>query len=126
LLTIFWRSCPANLEWVEASGAAMVSPASTTSAAGLDWGSALRRWKVNNLEIDGFVGRQSAGSKMPAIQLRDVKRALVHNCGAPEGTGVFLELEVQTQEVIIMGNDLRLAGEAYSLGTDADLNAVFQ
>jgi hypothetical protein len=84
-----------------------------------EWGSALRCWKVNTVDIDGFVGRQSLGSKKPAIELKDVKQAFVRNCRAPSGTRTFLGLGENTQDVTIMGNDLHLAKEAYSLAPGA-------
>jgi len=68
-----------------------------------EWGSAVRCWKVNHLEIDGFVGRQSNGSSKPAIWLKDVKGgAFIHHCRAPEGTGTFLKIDEGTQDVTIM------------------------
>jgi hypothetical protein len=90
-----------------------------------DWGSALRCWKVNNLSIDGFSGRQSTGSKAPAIELRDVANAFIHNCRAPKGTGTFLELDQGTGKVTVMGNDFSQALEAYALASDVDPNGVF-
>ena len=90
-----------------------------------DWGSALRCWKVNELTIDGFSGRQSAGSKAPAIGLKDVANAFIRNCRAPKGTGTFLKLGKGTQQVTIMGNDLGQAQEAYSLAPDVDPNGIY-
>ncbi len=82
------------------------------------WGSALRCWNVNNLEIEGFVGRQSAGSIEPAIGLKDVDGAFIRHCRAPAGTGTFVELTGSTQGVSIVGNDLRRARSAVANRTD--------
>jgi len=89
------------------------------------WGSALRCWKVNDLCIDGFSGRQSAGSKAPAIELKGVANAFIHNCRTPEGTGSFLRLNEGTGKVTIMGNDFSQAQEPYTLALDVDHNAVY-
>ena len=90
-----------------------------------EWGSALRCWKVNNLEIDGFTGRQSMNSNAPAIALKDVKEAFIHNCRAPQGTGTFLKLGEGTKEVTITGNDLHHAKEAYSIAPGINIR-VFE
>jgi hypothetical protein len=78
-----------------------------------EWGSALRCWKVNNLEINGFVGRQSLRSVKPAIGLQEVQGAHINNCIAPEGTGTFIEMDEQTSGVTLMGNDLSRCKEIY-------------
>lgn len=90
-----------------------------------DWGSALRCWKVNRLDIDGFSGRQSLGSKAPAIGLKEVGGAFIRNCRAPKGTGTFLKLDKGTEHVTIMGNDLSLAREVYTLASGVDPNEVY-
>lgn len=79
------------------------------------WGSALRCWGVDELEIDGFDGRQSLGSGAPAIWLKDVEQAFVHDCRAPQGTETFLLLDQGTQDVTLTGNDLSRAREAYAV-----------
>jgi len=90
-----------------------------------DWGSALRCWTVNNLDINGFSGRQSAGSDAPAIGLKDVTRAFIHNCRTPDGTGTFLKLDKGTTHVTVMANDLSQADKIYSLAPGVDPNEVF-
>ncbi|NRA97198.1 MAG: right-handed parallel beta-helix repeat-containing protein [Planctomycetes bacterium] len=84
------------------------------------WGSAVRCWSVDHVEIDGFEGRQSAGSSLPAIWLRDVERAFVHGCLAPEGTGTFLHLGAGTEDVTLLGNDLSQARVALTAGPGAN------
>ncbi|MBM4013641.1 MAG: hypothetical protein FJ293_01585 [Planctomycetes bacterium] len=83
------------------------------------WGSALRCFSVDELEIDGFDGRQSLGSEAPAIWLKDVERAFVHGCRAPTGTGTFLHLDRGTRDVTLIDNDLSRARAAWSAAQDA-------
>jgi hypothetical protein len=91
-----------------------------------EWGSAIRCWHVSNLEIEGFVGRQSAGSEAPVIWLRDTKNAFIHNCWAPAGTGVFVKLDEGTGNVSLMNNDLDAAREVAVLGAGVEPAELFQ
>ena len=84
-----------------------------------DWGGPLRCWSVENLLIDGFVGRQAEPSDAPAIWLKDVDSAIVRDCVAPAGTGVFLRLDEGTADVSLMGNDLHRAQQAYTVSPGA-------
>ena len=79
------------------------------------WGSAARFWSVDNLELSGFRGRQSEGSGLPAVWLRDVERAFVKGCWAPEGTGTFMHLGDGVEDVTLLGNDLSQAAAAVSI-----------
>ncbi|MDA1266200.1 MAG: glycosyl hydrolase family 28 protein [Planctomycetota bacterium] len=87
-----------------------------------DWGAALRCFHVGDLVLDGFVGRQSAGSEQAAVWLRHVDRALVRDCRAPEGTGTFLHLDEGTGDVSLIGNELSRAA-AVSMGIDPTFSA---
>lgn len=78
------------------------------------WGSALRCWHVGEVEIDGFFGRQSREADRPAIWLKDVDRAVVRGCRAPEGTGTFLHLDDGTEDVSLIGNVLDHAARAWT------------
>ena len=80
-----------------------------------EWGSAVRCVNVSNLEIAGFSGRQARGSDAPAILLRDTSHAYIHDCWAPEGTGVFVGLEAGTRDVALMNNNLARAARPASL-----------
>jgi hypothetical protein len=71
-----------------------------------EWGAAIRAWNVEDLDIDGFIGRQTTPSDEPAIWLRDVKRASIRNCLSPENTGTFVKLDSGTEDVMLMNNDL--------------------
>ena len=90
-----------------------------------EWGSAIRCRSVNGLEIDGFVGRQSAGSDAPAIVLADTRNAFIHNCWAPEGAGTFLRLEEGCQNVSLMNNDLHRAQQATLVGPGGNANELY-
>ena len=91
-----------------------------------EWGSAIRCLHVNNLEIDGFVGRQSLTSDRPAIWLKNAKGVFIHNCRAPEDTGTFLGIDEGTKHVSLIGNDLGYAKNAFSLDSSVSPKDVFQ
>ena len=74
-----------------------------------EWGSAIRFEHAENIEIDGFRGRQSLGSEKPVIGLKDVKGAYIHNCQAMEGAGTFLEIAEGSENVLFMNSDMREA-----------------
>jgi hypothetical protein len=81
-------------------------------------GSAIRCWSVNDLEIDGFSGRQTLKSNAPVISLKDVRDAFIHNCKAPEGSGSILFADKNTNGVTIIGNEFSKAGNLYSQGSN--------
>ena len=89
------------------------------------WGSAIRCWHVNDLEISGFNGRQSLPSKAPVIWLKDVKSAYIHNCKAPAGTGTVVHLDEGTENVTVMSNEFSQAKQLYSLGSGVSKKEVF-
>ncbi len=91
-----------------------------------EWGSALRCWKVNDLEIDGFTGRQSKASGAPAICLKDVHGAFIHDCCAIKGTNTFLKLDAGVYDVSLMNNDLSRAKRVYALAPDAKSGQIFE
>lgn len=65
---------------------------------------------VNNLTIDGFIGRQAQKSGSgAAIALRHVSKVSIKNCEAPDGTGTFLLLDDVKDQRLFINNDLRLA-----------------
>lgn len=90
-----------------------------------EWGSALRCWKVDGLELDGFSARQSSGSEKAAVSLKDVNRVFVHNCSPPEGTDLFMEFGKGTKDVTLMGNDFHLVNKVYSIEPGAN-TSVFE
>jgi hypothetical protein len=89
-------------------------------------GSALRCWTVKDLELAGFIGRQSLQSNAPAIWLREVNGAFIHDCWAPEGTGTVLQIDEGTKRVSLMGNEFSQAKKTYSLGTGVDAKEIFE
>ena len=90
-----------------------------------EWGSALRCCNVNNLEINGFTGRQSNNSDKPAIWLKDVKGAYIHNCHSPSGTGTFIKLDAGTADVSLIGNDLSYSKKMCSIEPGVKKKSVF-
>jgi len=89
-------------------------------------GSALRCWAVKDLEIAGFVGRQSLKSNAPAIELKDVNDAFIHNCRAPEGTGTVLHFHEGTKGVTLIGNEFSQAKVLYTLGSGVSPEDIFE
>ena len=91
-----------------------------------EWGSAVRCLNVRNLEIAGFSGRQARGSNQPAILLRETRHAYIHDCWAPDETGVFVGLEAGIRDVAVMDNNLSRARQAVSLGPGAEPRELFE
>ncbi len=84
-----------------------------------EWGGSLRCVGIEQLEIDGFSGRQAAGSNAPAIWLKHVQRALIRDCCAPDGTGVFLGLAQGTGDITLMNNELSRARSVVTVSDEA-------
>jgi len=91
-----------------------------------EWGSAIRCWHIKDLEIAGFVGRQSLGSDAPSIWLKDVQGAFIHACRAPEGTETFLKLDERSTGVTLMNNDLSRIRKTVELAPGVDAKEVFE
>lgn len=72
-------------------------------------GSAIRCQWVNELNIDGFTGRQTLNSSSPVISLNNSSNIFIHNCCAREGSGTLLGLDENTGHVSIVGNELSRA-----------------
>ena len=77
------------------------------------FGSALRCWSVNDLEIDGFRGRQSLNSNAPAISFKNVNSAFVHNCNIPNNTDTVFDIDNDSRQITILGNDFGKARKLY-------------
>lgn len=84
------------------------------------WGQpANARWKgglylenIEGLDLDGFQGKQAGAdaANAAAVILNQVDRALVRNCRAMPGTGIFLKVRGEnSRAVAVAGNDFRLA-----------------
>lgn len=89
-------------------------------------GSALRCWTVKDLELSGFVGRQSLKSDAPAIWLKDVDGAFIHNCRAPEGTETVFLIDEGTKRVSLMSNEFSRAKKMYMLGAEVNVKEIFE
>ncbi|MBI5387527.1 MAG: right-handed parallel beta-helix repeat-containing protein [Verrucomicrobia bacterium] len=75
------------------------------------WKSALYFEDVQNLELDGFVGRGAWPDRdAPALVLNQVSNAVVHHSRASDGTRAFLKVTgSRSGGVCLQGNDLRNA-----------------
>jgi len=91
-----------------------------------EWGSAVRFENANNIEIDGFEGRQSLGSDESVIKLSNVNCAFVHDSQAAEGAGTFLKVVDDSKEILFMNNDLRKSSKSIYLSDDIDKNGVIE
>jgi hypothetical protein len=91
-----------------------------------EWGSAVRFENANNIEIDGFEGRQSLGSDESVIKLSNVNCAFVHDSQAAEGAGTFLKVVDGSKEILFMNNDLRKSSKSIYLSDDMDKNGVIE
>lgn len=96
------------------------------SAEKKEWGSAIRCFHVNELEIDGFIGRQSLNSDAPTIWLKNVKGAFIRNCRALKGTNNFLKIDEGTEHVTLIGNDFGKAKRVFSVERGVNLKDVFE
>jgi len=84
------------------------------------WRSALSLQDIQNLQIDGFSGRQAPPQPdAPAILLENVEQAMIRNSVAQPGSRTFLEVkEPGSRDVCLLGNDLRHAEQAYQMDLD--------
>ena len=80
-------------------------------------GNAIRCWWVNDLDIDGFTGRQTLKSNAAVISLKQVNDVFIHNCKAPEGTGSILQADENTKGVTLIGNEFSKARNLFLPGT---------
>ena len=88
------------------------------------WQSALRLEDAQDVELDGFRGRQ-AGASVPAVQFANVEDAVVRNSKALPATAVFLEVSgKKTRAIRLFGNDLGAAQTPYRLGSGVKSGAV--
>jgi hypothetical protein len=92
------------------------------------WQSALVVQNVNGLILDGVSARQAPnGTDAPAVVIKNVDGAVVRDCQAPDGTGTFLQLAgASTRNVVLWGNDFRLARAPVNRSADVDQSAVHE
>jgi len=91
-----------------------------------EWGSPIRFENADNIEIDGFEGRQSLGSDEPVIRLKDVNYAYIHDSQAAEGAGTFLEMVDGSKDILFKNNDLRRASKSLNFSDDVSKDAVIE
>ncbi len=92
------------------------------------WQSALVVESVQGLTLDGVSARPApTAPEAAALVLKDIDGALVKECQAQAGTGVFLHLAgANTRAVLLRGNDLRQAGTAVRRSDEVRPEAVHQ
>ena len=77
------------------------------------WESALLLEDVQGLTLDGVEARPArpeSARVLPAVVLGQADNALIRNCRALPGTGVFLGIEGdKTRDIVVTGNDFRAA-----------------
>ena len=90
------------------------------------WGSALALDEIRGLEITGFQGGPApAAPDKPAVVLRQVESAVVRDGAALAGTGTFVEVRgPRSRDIVLAGNDVRQAKEAYRVREGASPAAV--
>ena len=92
--------------------------------ASAKWRSALRVEDAQDLELDGFRGRQ-AGAGAPAVAFVNVDGARVRNSYAMPGTELFLDIAGgKSGGIRLIGNDLNAAKVPYVVGAGAKRDAV--
>jgi polygalacturonase len=92
------------------------------------WESALVLDEIQGLTLDGVEARPARPESprvLPAVVLQQVDDAVVRNCKALPGTGVFLEVRGgKSREIVITGNDFRSAKSGLSIGRDVSPGTV--
>jgi hypothetical protein len=81
------------------------------------WKCALALADIQGLELDGIQGRQAQPGfekSAAAVLLDQVDNALVRNCQAAPGTGLFMAIQGEkTRDIMIYNNDFRAAQFAF-------------
>lgn len=71
------------------------------------WRSAFVARNVRGLVLDGLSARQAPGADAPALALEDVTGAVVRNCAAQNGTGLFVHISgARTRNIVLRDNDM--------------------
>lgn len=91
-----------------------------------EWGSPVRFENAENIEIDGFEGRQSLGSNKPVVRLKNVGGAYIHNCQAAKNAETFLEVAEGCKDILFMNSDMRNASEAIKIKGDIQKNTIVE
>jgi hypothetical protein len=92
--------------------------------ASAKWRSALRVEDAQDLDLDGFRGKQ-AGAGAAAVEFVNVEGAWMRNSNAVAGTELFLDIAGgKSRGIRLLGNDLDGAKVPYRVGAGAKSNAV--
>ncbi|HAR35860.1 MAG TPA: hypothetical protein DCR87_02935 [Acidobacteria bacterium] len=86
------------------------------------WQNAVYAENVQELEVDGLKTRQAREGDLnsAALVLNQVERALIRNCQAAPGTGVFLKLlGSKSGDIFLGGNELSQALKPVEIGAGA-------
>lgn len=88
------------------------------------WTHAMRFIGVDNLEIEGFRGRQGGDRDTPAILFRDVTNAWLRHCRAEDGCGDFLGVEGDSREIRLTACDLSRARSVAAFDDNVSTDVV--
>jgi polygalacturonase len=90
------------------------------------WQSALTFQNVQGLLLDGVSARQAPnGTRAPAILFNDVDGAVIRDCQAQQGTGIFLHFKgAGTKNIFLHRNDTHHAKKVFDLGKKVAKDAV--
>jgi polygalacturonase len=79
---------------------------------------------VKDLEIAGLGAAAPAGPQ-PLIKLVQTRRAFLHGCSAPSGTGTFVHVQGdRTEQITLLANDLAGAPKGSDAAADVPAQAV--
>lgn len=79
---------------------------------------------VQDLEVEGMRGGTTQAGQ-PVIQLAQTRRAWVHGCCAPQGTGTFLAVSGnQSEQIVLSHSELTCAQTPVTSAADVSANAV--
>ncbi len=90
------------------------------------WKSALALEDVDGADLRGITARQAESSAAsPAVALRDVRNAWVHDCRAAAGTGTFFGVSgPRSRNLLFTDNDTREAKTAVRSSADVPATAI--
>ncbi len=87
-------------------------------------GPAITLMDARDVDLSACTSRTPC-AEAPVIWMKGVSGAFVHDCRAGAGTDVFVHVEGErSQDILLNENDLTLAGRAIRLGQDAPTGAV--
>jgi polygalacturonase len=79
---------------------------------------------VQDLDVEGLRGGTTQPDQ-PVIKLAQTRRAWIHGCSPPQGTGTFLAVSgSQSEQVVLSDNELTAAKMPVTSASDVSSNAV--